>query len=132
MQLSCIISLCCACSYDEYATQASGALSWGGCHVRACTRSSCAVHNTGVCPIPTQWTQLMGEQEFMSGGSIDTRIWNQPLSSVTWKERVQWCKNTAEVWLNQPEQVVEWMLAGDGVCAPIRLCTVSCPLLLAQ
>ena len=81
-----------------------------------------------VSPILTQCclcTQLMDEQEFMSGGSIDTRIWNQPLSSVTWKERVQWCKDTAEVLLNQPEQVVEWMLAGDDVCAPFRLCSVS-------
>ena len=40
-------------------------------------------------------------QEFMSGGSLDRRIWNQPLCSVTWGEKLQWCKDTAKVWLPQ-------------------------------
>ena len=40
-------------------------------------------------------------QEFMSGGSLDRRIWDQPLSSVTWDEKLQWCRDTAKVQLLQ-------------------------------
>ena len=61
-------------------------------------------------------------QEFMSGGSLDRRIWDQPLCSVTWKEKLQWCKDTAKVWLLQPARGTDWSMAGNGFCAPFGLC----------
>ena len=61
-------------------------------------------------------------QEFMSGGSLDRRIWNQPLCSVTWEEKLQWCKDTAKVWLLQLVRGTDWSIAGNGFCAPFRLC----------
>ena len=38
--------------------------------------------------------------EFLSGGSIDCRLWNPeptPRDSVTWQERIRWGSDTAEV-----------------------------------
>merc|ERR1712072_1486296 len=35
-------------------------------------------------------------QEFMSGGSLDKRLWHTPLSSVSWTERMQWLSDVAE------------------------------------
>merc|ERR1711871_720789 len=35
-------------------------------------------------------------QEFMSGGSLNTRLWGKPFQSVAWSERVQWALDTAE------------------------------------
>ena len=51
-------------------------------------------------------------QEFMSGSSLDRRIWNQPLSSVTWEEKLQWCMDTAKVWLAQQIRGTDLPLQG--------------------
>ena len=58
-------------------------------------------------------------QEFMSGGSLDRRIWNQPLCSVSWEEKLQWCKDTAKVWLLRLVRGTDWSIAGNGFCAPL-------------
>merc|ERR1712195_283190 len=51
----------------------------------------------GVMSEPTHgFRVLFTVQEFMSGGSLDQRIWNQPLDSVTWAEKLRWCKDTAK------------------------------------
>ena len=55
----------------------------------------------------------------MSGGSIDSRIWNPPPGSVTWIERIQWCKDTAEVWLNQSIRIAH--ICGQGMAFVHRL-----------
>jgi len=34
--------------------------------------------------------------EFMSGGSLNNRLWNTPLSSVSWDEKVVWARDAAE------------------------------------
>jgi len=39
---------------------------------------------------------LFTVQEFMAGGSLDTRLWGEPLQSVTWLERLTWACDVAE------------------------------------
>ena len=39
---------------------------------------------------------LFTVHEFMSGGSLDSRLWHQPLDSVTWRERLTWACDVAE------------------------------------
>ena len=45
---------------------------------------------------PSGHNQLFNVQEFLSGGSIDTRLWAQPLESVTNLERIVWACDAAE------------------------------------
>jgi len=55
----------------------------------------------------SQWSLQDGEegeqnfvlftvQELMTGGSLDKRLWNMPLESVSWLERITWARDTAE------------------------------------
>ena len=60
-------------------------------------------------------------QEFVSGGSLDRRIWNQPSSSVTWEEKLQWCKDTAKVRLLQLAHDPDLIVAGNGLRTSFRL-----------
>ena len=39
---------------------------------------------------------LFNVQEYMSGGSIDSRLWHTPYVSVSEEERVRWAVDTAE------------------------------------
>jgi len=39
---------------------------------------------------------LFTVSELMSGGSLDNRLWDTPMESVTWQERVQWACDIAE------------------------------------
>ena len=39
---------------------------------------------------------LFTVQDYMSGGSIDRRLWHTARDSVTWTERLQWARDIAE------------------------------------
>ena len=43
-----------------------------------------------------QGNVLFQVEEYLSGGSLDTRLWGTSFSSVTWGERLQWACDTAE------------------------------------
>ena len=35
-------------------------------------------------------------QEFLSGGSLDNHLWDKPIQSVDWAQKLQWAVDTAE------------------------------------
>jgi len=39
---------------------------------------------------------LFSVVEFMSGGALHSRLWGEPLDSVTWQERIRWASDAAE------------------------------------
>ena len=39
---------------------------------------------------------LFTVMEYMSGGSLNYRLWDKPHQSVTWRERLTWALDTAE------------------------------------
>jgi hypothetical protein len=45
-------------------------------------------------------------QEFMSGGSLDGRLWDQPQGYVTWGEKLQWAADVCEV---SPLTLTTWL-----------------------
>lgn len=50
----------------------------------------------GVLQDPELGPVVFMVQEYQSGGSLNNRLWGQPLASVTWMERLQWALDTAE------------------------------------